>query len=51
MVILGFVAMLNEIRFGQISHETVERFMSLSRPLQTVNGVEPTELCVISSRG
>lgn len=43
-----FAQMLNEMRLGQISERTVQTFKSLSRPLQFNDGLEVTELCVIS---
>ncbi|KJR89896.1 ATP-dependent DNA helicase PIF1 [Sporothrix schenckii 1099-18] len=39
-----FAQMLNEMRLGQISEQTVQTFKSLSRPLQFDDGLEVTEL-------
>lgn len=39
--------MLNEMRLGRISDDTVKTFKSLSRPLQFEDGLEVTELSVI----
>jgi ATP-dependent DNA helicase PIF1 len=36
--------MLNEMRLGRISEETVKNFRGLSRPLQFDDGLEVTEL-------
>jgi ATP-dependent DNA helicase PIF1 len=38
--------MLNEMRLGQISEQTVQTFKSLARPLQFDDGLEVTELYV-----
>jgi ATP-dependent DNA helicase PIF1 len=43
---LEFVAMLNELRFGCISQETIYKFSKLKRPIEFNDGVEPTELYV-----
>lgn len=40
--------MLNEMRLGRISDETVKNFQALSRPLRFNDGLEVTELLVIS---
>lgn len=39
-----FASMLNEMRLGRISEETVRTFKSMSRPLQFNDGLEVTEL-------
>ncbi|KOS19119.1 ATP-dependent DNA helicase PIF1 [Escovopsis weberi] len=39
-----FARMLNEIRLGKITQETVRAFQSLNRPLQFDDGVESAEL-------
>lgn len=39
-----FAAMLNEMRLGKISDETVKSFQALSRPLTFNDGIETTEL-------
>lgn len=39
-----FVDMLNEMRFGRLSDQSVQKFMRLSRPLQYDDGVSATEL-------
>lgn len=36
--------MLNEMRLGKITEQTVQSFKSLSRPLQFDDGLEFTEL-------
>lgn len=39
--------MLNEMRLGRISDQTVKTFKSLSRPLEFEDGLEVTELSVL----
>lgn len=39
-----FAEMLNEMRLGRISDKTVQTFKSLTRPLQSDDGLEVTEL-------
>lgn len=39
--------MLNEMRLGRISDNTVKTFKSLDRPLQFEDGLEVTELSVL----
>ncbi len=39
-----FAQMLNEMRLGRISEQTVQSFKSLSRPIQSDDGLEVTEL-------
>ncbi|KAL0252570.1 hypothetical protein I308_101962 [Cryptococcus tetragattii IND107] len=39
-----FVDMLNEMRFGRLSNESVIAFKSLARPLKFNDGIEPTAL-------
>ncbi|TFY61108.1 hypothetical protein EVG20_g7185 [Dentipellis fragilis] len=39
-----FVGMLNGMRFGQLSPETITRFRGLARPVTYDDGIEPTEL-------
>ncbi|RFU73433.1 dna helicase pif1, atp-dependent [Trichoderma arundinaceum] len=39
-----FASMLNEMRLGQISQDTVDTFKKLSRPLEFGDGVESAEL-------
>ena len=41
----AFVDMLNEMRFGKLSQESIERFKSLSRELPFDDGIAATELC------
>jgi ATP-dependent DNA helicase PIF1 len=41
---IEFIRMLNEVRYGKMSPGTVERFQSLSRPVEYSDGIEPTEL-------
>lgn len=40
----GFVDMLNEMRFGRLSNESIVAFKSLARPLKFNDGIEPTAL-------
>jgi len=40
--------MLNEMRLGRISDQTVRNFQALSRPLQFDDGLEVTELLVFT---
>jgi len=44
IVIKDFAQMLNEMRLGRISEQTVQSFKSLSRPLRFDDGLEVTEL-------
>lgn len=44
-----FAQMLNEMRLGRISDDTVRAFKSMSRPLTSEDGLEVTELSVHSS--
>lgn len=39
--------MLNEMRLGHISTETVKTFRAMARPLQAKDGIEVTELWVL----
>jgi len=39
-----FVTMLNEMRLGVLSPQSIRNFLSLSRPPQFDDGIEPTEL-------
>ncbi|GJE90946.1 ATP-dependent DNA helicase PIF1 [Phanerochaete sordida] len=39
-----FVDMLNEMRFGRLTTDSITRFMRLSRPIQYDDGVSATEL-------
>lgn len=43
---LVFAEMLNEMRLGRISDETVRTFRSMARPLPAEGGIEVTELWV-----
>lgn len=36
--------MLNEMRFGRLSNESIVAFKSLARPLKFNDGIEPTAL-------
>ena len=47
----AFVDMLNEMRFGRVNAATRATFMSLSRNVFYDDGIEPTDLCVASTRG
>ena len=38
--------MLNEMRFGKLTPTSIEKFMSLNRPLKFDDDIVPTELCV-----
>lgn len=40
--------MLNEMRYGTLSEESIKTFRTLSR-VPAYNGIEPTELCVVCS--
>lgn len=46
---IEFAQMLNEMRLGQISEQTVQTFKSLARPLQFDDGLEVTELYILSA--
>lgn len=39
-----FVDMLNEMRFGKLNPDTIDRFYKLSRPVTYTDGIEPTGL-------
>lgn len=39
-----FVTMLNEMRFGKMTPDSVRKFASLSRQIKYDDGIEPTEL-------
>lgn len=39
-----FVAMLNEMRIGKLTSQSIQNFRSLSRPLPVDDGIEATEL-------
>lgn len=47
MFSLGFVDMLNEMRFGTLSQKSIKRFKELSRVVSYPDGIEPTELSVV----
>lgn len=36
--------MLNEMRFGMLSPETIQTFRSLDRPVEYSDGIEPNDL-------
>ena len=40
----GSVNMLNEMRYGRLSQESIKTFKSLSRPIVYEDGIGPTEL-------
>jgi len=40
----AFVNMLNDMRFGRMSNQSINRFKALSRPVVYDDGIEPTEL-------
>ena len=37
--------MLNEMRFGKLSEQSIQQFKALSRTVNWNDGIEPTELC------
>ncbi|KAI0047666.1 hypothetical protein FA95DRAFT_1492243, partial [Auriscalpium vulgare] len=41
---VGFVDMLNQIRYGNVTSEIVQRFKQLSRRVHYEDGIGPTEL-------
>jgi ATP-dependent DNA helicase PIF1 len=41
-----FINMLNEMRFGRLSQESIKEFQRRSAPLDMSDDIEPTELCV-----
>ena len=43
-VVVEFVDMLNEMRFGKLSDNSIAKFKSLSRAVQFDDGIAPTEL-------
>lgn len=45
----GFIDMLNEMRYGRLSKEAIERFKSLNRAVHYEDGLAPTQLYVSSS--
>ena len=49
MTLVEFVKMLNEMRFGKLTPGSIDKFKSLSRPLNFDDGIAPTELYVSSS--
>lgn len=42
-----FIDMLNEMRFGRLSQESITRFKYLSRPIIYEDGLGATELSVL----
>ena len=40
----AFVGMLNEMRFGALSSQSIQRFKQLSRPIEYEDGPDPTKL-------
>lgn len=40
----GFIDMLNEMRFGKLSPQSIAAFKALSRPIHYDDGIDPTEL-------
>lgn len=44
--ITGFIDMLNEMRFGTLSKESIETFRTLHRDPNYTDGIDPTELYV-----
>lgn len=44
-----FVDMLNEMRFGKLSSESIQTFRGLSRSIDYDDGIGPTELYVTPS--
>ena len=45
---IDFVNMLNEMRFGQLSQQSILKFKSLSREIRYDDGMGPTELYVVN---
>lgn len=45
-IILAFVDLLNEMRFGKLSEQNKSRLIALSRQVAYRDSVEPTELYV-----
>lgn len=43
-MIVDFVDMLNEMRFGKLSNKSIAKFKSLSRPIEFDDGIAATEL-------
>jgi ATP-dependent DNA helicase PIF1 len=43
-MILVFANMLNEMRLGKITEETIQAFRKLSRPISYDDGISATEL-------
>jgi ATP-dependent DNA helicase PIF1 len=41
-----FIDMLNEMRFGELSRDSISKFIKLKREPKYTDGIEPTELCV-----
>ena len=46
----GFIKMLDELRTGNMTKETVNVFKNLSRPIDWGDGIEPTHLYVAAAR-
>lgn len=39
--------MLNEMRFGKLTDQSIKKFYALSRPIEYEDGLGPTELYVL----
>jgi ATP-dependent DNA helicase PIF1 len=46
-ITLEFVEMLNELRFGRLSQESIYKFSKLKRPIEYLDGIQPTKLYVV----
>jgi ATP-dependent DNA helicase PIF1 len=44
LIFVGFVDMLNEMRFGRLTPGSIAEFRKLARPIYYDDGIEPTEL-------
>ena len=40
----AFIGMLDEMRFGALSSQSIQRFEQLSRPIEYEDGLVPTKL-------
>ncbi len=48
--LLEFVDILNDMRFGKLNGEDVAKLKGLERPIVYQDGIQPTELCVSTTR-
>jgi ATP-dependent DNA helicase PIF1 len=44
-----FIDMLNQMRFGRLSQDSIRKFSNLKRPIDVSDGIQPTELSVSAS--